>query len=70
MKSYKTVRVASDVDNSSMSTILHSPGKIAMQRRTPVQVPKTNLGQISRAGTVSALVGKQRSPKKRSGDNE
>ena len=41
-----------------------------MQRRTPVQAPKTDLGKTCRAGTASALVSKQRLPKKRSGDNE
>ena len=35
-KGYKAVRVASDVNTSSMSTVLQSPGKLAMQRRTPV----------------------------------
>ena len=44
-KSYKAVRVASDVDTSSMSTVLQSPGKLAVQRRTPVQGPKINLGK-------------------------
>ena len=38
-KTYKTVRVASDVDNSSLRTILQSPGKLATQRRTPAQAP-------------------------------
>ena len=38
-KSYKAVRVASDVDTSSMSTVLQSPGKLSMQGRTPVQAP-------------------------------
>ena len=69
-KAYKAVRVASDVDTSSMSTILQSPGKLAMQRRTPVQAPKIDLGKTSRAGTASALVSKLRSPKERSGDLE
>ena len=63
-KSYKAVRVASDVDTSSMSTVLQSPGKLAVQRRTPVQAPKIDLGKTSRADTASALVGKPRSPKK------
>ena len=66
----KVVRVASDVDTSSMSTVLQSTGKLSMQRRTPVQAPKIDLGKTSRAGTASALVSKLRSPKKRSGDNE
>ena len=70
LKAYKAVRVASDVDTISMSTLLQSPGKMAMQRRTPVQAPKIDLGKTSRAGTASALVGKLRSPKKRSGGNE
>ena len=69
-KAYKAVRVASDVDTSSMSTVLQSPGKVSMQRRTPVQAPKVDLGKTSRAGTASALVSKLRSPKKRSGDHE
>ena len=69
-KAYKAVRVASDVDTSSMSTILQSPGKLSMQRRTPVQGPKIDLGKTCRAGTASALVSKLRWPKKRSGDNE
>ena len=68
-KAYKAVRVASDVDSSSMSTILQSPGKLSMQRRTPVQAPKIDLGKTSRAGTASALRSKLRSPKKRSGNN-
>ena len=63
-KAYKAVCVASDVDTSSMSTILQSPGKLSMQRRTPVQAPKIDLGKTSRAGTASALVSKLRSPKK------
>ena len=69
-KAYKAVRIASDVDTSSMSTVLQGPGKLAMQRRTPVQAPKIDLGKTSRAGTASALVSKLRSPKKRSGDKE
>ena len=69
-KAYKAVRVASDVDTSSMSTLLQSPEKLAMQRRIPVQAPKIDLGKTGRAGTASALVNKLRSPKKRSGENE
>ena len=69
-KAYKAVRVASDVDTSSMSTILQGPGKLSVQRRTPVQAPKIDLGMTSRAGTASALVSKLRSPKRRSGDHE
>ena len=69
-KSYKAVRVASDVGASSISTVLQSPGKLSMQRCTPVQVPKIDLGKTGRAGTASVLVNKLRSPKKRSGDNE
>ena len=59
-KAYKAVRVASDVDTSSMSRVLQSPGKLAMQRRTPVQAPKINFAKTGRAGTASALVGKLR----------
>ena len=33
---YKAVRVATDVATSSVSTIWQSPGKLALQRRTPV----------------------------------
>ena len=62
-KFYKAVRVASDVDTSSMSTVLQSPGKLAVQRRILVQAPKIDLGKTSRAGTASALVSKLRSPK-------
>ena len=69
-KAYKAVRVASDVDTSSLSTILQSPGNLSMQRRTPVQAPKIDLGKRSRAGTSSALVSKLRSPKKRCGNIE
>ena len=69
-KAYKAVQVASDVNTSSMSTILQSPGKLSMQRRTLVQAPKIDLEKTSRAGTASALVSKLRSPKKRSGDHE
>ena len=53
-----------------MSTILQSPGKLAMQLRTPVQAPKIDLTKTSRAGTASAFLGKLRSSKKPSGDNE
>ena len=67
---YKAVRVASDVETSSMCTVLQCPGKLSMQRRSPVQAPKIDLGKTSRAGTASALVSKLRSPKKRSGDKE
>ena len=69
-KSYKAVRVASDVDTSSMSTVLQSLVIISMQNCTPVQAPKIDLGKTSRAGTVSVLVSKLRSTKKSSGDNE
>ena len=62
-KAYKAVRVASDVDTSSICTVLQSPGKLIMQRRTPVQAPKIDLGKSSRAGTASVLVRKLRSPK-------
>ena len=69
-KSHKAVRVASGGDTSSMSTVLQRPGKLSVQRRTPVQAPEIDLGKTSRAGTSSALVSKLRSPKKRSGDSE
>ena len=69
-KSYKAVRVASDGDTSSVSTVLQSPEKKSMQLRTPVRAPIINLGKTSRAGTASALMSKLRSPKKHSGDNE
>ena len=69
-KSYKAVSVASDVDTSSISTILQSPGTLAVQRRTPIQAPKIDLAKTSRVGTASAVVSKLHSPKKRSGDNE
>ena len=62
-KAYKAVRVASDVYTSSMSTVLQSPRKLAMQRRSPVQAPKNDLGKTGRAGTASALAGRLRSPK-------
>ena len=69
-KFYKAVRVASDVDTSSTSTVLQSPGKLSVQRRTPVQAPKIDLGKTSRAGTASGLMSKLRSLKKRNGDNK
>ena len=59
-KSYKDVRVASDLDTSSLSTVLQSPGKLSLQRRTPDQAPKIDFGKTSRAGTASALVSKLR----------
>ena len=34
---YKAVRIASDVDSSSITTVLQKPGKLTMQRRTPVK---------------------------------
>ena len=67
---YKAVRVASDVDTSSNSTILQSPGKLAVKRRIPVQAPKLDLANTSRAGTATALVSKLRSRKKHNGDIE
>ena len=69
-KAYKAFRIASDVNTTSMSTVLQSPGKLAMQSRTSFQAPKIDLGKTSRAGTACALLIKLRSPKKRSGDNE
>ena len=39
-KSYKAVPVASDVDTSSMSSVLQSPEKLPVQRCTPVQGPR------------------------------
>ena len=53
-----------------MSTILQSPGKLAMERRTPIQVPRADLAKTNRAGTASAFVNKLCSSKKRSGDTE
>ena len=64
-KAYKAVRIASDVDISSVSTVLQIPGKLAMQSCNPVQATKIELGKTSRAGTASALVSKLHSPKKR-----
>ena len=69
-KAYKAFRIASDVDTSSTSTVLQCPGKLAMQRRFPVQAPKIHFGKTSRGGTASALVSRLRLPKKPSGDNE
>ena len=53
-----------------MGTNLQSPGKLAMQRRTPVQAPEIDLAKTSPAAIASPLVSKQRLPKKCSGDNE
>ena len=69
-KSYKAVRVTSEVDTNSMITVLQSPGRLTMQRRTPVQAPKIDLEKTSRAGTASGLVSKPRLPKERSGEND
>ena len=69
-RAYNASPVASDVDTCSVSTVLQSPGKLAMQRRTPVQASKIDLGKTSRAGIASTLMRKLRSPKKHSGDKE
>ena len=55
-KPYKAVRVASDPGTSSMGTNLKSPGKLAMQRRTPEQADKIDTAKTGHAGTASALV--------------
>ena len=68
-KSCKVVRVAADVESSSISTVLQSPGKIAMQRRTPTQAPKIDVAKRSQAATSDALVDQLRSSKEPIGDN-
>ena len=39
-RSIEAVRVASDVESSSLSSVAQSPGKLTVQRRTPAQGPK------------------------------
>ena len=63
------VRAAGVVDCSSIKTILQSPGKLAMQGRTPAQGPKVELAKTSCAGNAHALVSKLRSSKKPVGGN-
>ena len=67
--SYKALPVASVVDSSSVSTVMQSPGKLAMQRWTPAQAPKIDLARTSQADNADAVVSKLRSSKKPVGDS-
>ena len=54
-QSKKAALVASDVDSSSISELLQSPGKLAMQRRRLAQTPRINLAKTNQAATAEAF---------------
>ena len=68
-KSYKAVRVASDVDSSSISKLLQIPGNLAVQCRTRAQAPKFELAKTSQDDAADTLVSKLPLSKERFGDN-
>ena len=68
-KSYKTVRVAADVDSSSLSTVQQNPDKLAMQRWTTAKAPMIDFVKTNQTATADAFVSKLCLSKKPIGDS-
>ena len=67
-KSYKTGKVASDVESfSSLSDSAFVSDKLPEQRRRPAQRPRIDIGKTHQCGVVDLLAGKLRSKRKTSG---
>ena len=66
-KSYKAVRVASDVESSSfLSEPVIVSEKLPEQRRRPAQRPRTDISKTHHSGIAELLAGKLRSKRKTS----
>ena len=62
-RTYKVVGVASDVESSSIKSIIRSPDKLTVQRRNPAQRPKIDLAMTGLSDVVLNSANKLRSPK-------
>ena len=66
-KSYKAVRVASDVESSaSMSEPVFVSERLPEQRRRPAQRPRIDISKTHHRGVADLLAGKLRSKRKTS----
>ena len=66
-KSYKAVRVASDVESSSsLSETVFVSEKLPEQRRRPAQRPRIDISKTHHIGVAELLAGKLRSKRKSS----
>ena len=66
-KSYKAVRVASDVESSaSLSEPVFVSGRLPEQRRRPAQRPRIDISKTYHRGVADSLAGKLRSRRKTS----
>ena len=66
-KSYKAVRVASDVESSSsLSEPVLVSERLAKQRRRPAPCPRIDIGKTHHSGVAELLAGKLRSKRKTS----
>ena len=65
-KSYKAVRVASDVESSSLSEPVFVSEKLPEQRRRPALRPRIDIGKTHHRGVAELLAGKLRSRSKTS----
>ena len=66
-KSYKAVRVASDVESSSSSTEpVFVSERLPRQRRRPAQRPRIDINKTHHSGVAELLAGKLRSKRKTS----
>ena len=66
-KSYKDVRVVSDVESSSLSEPVFVSEKLPEQRRRPAQRPLIDIGKTHYSGRADLSAGKLRSKRKTSG---
>ena len=66
-KSYKAVRVASDVESSaSMSEPVFVSERLPAQRRSPAQRPRIDISKTHHRGVADLLAGKLRSKRQTS----
>ena len=66
-KSYKAVRVASDVESSSfLSEPVFVSERLPEQRRRPAQRPRIDINKTHHSGVAELLAGKLRSKRKTS----
>ena len=66
-KSYKAVRVASDVESSSsLSEPVFVSERLSEQRRRPAQRPRIDTSKTDHSGVAELLAGKLRSKRKTS----
>ena len=66
-KSYKAVRVASDVESSaSLSEPVFVSERLPEQRRRPAQRPRIDISKTHHRGVADSLAGKLRSKRKTS----